>query len=195
MRGYGDVLWRALSAAEGEILVFLESGAGVSSVPALVGPLLEREELALVKGFRDSPGELSEIVARPLINLHHPELAGFVEPLSKSLAAHRSLLETLAFPVGEGATLSLLLDTAEKAGVDAIAQAHLGQDDLYTPAPASLENAYAIQAAVSRAGDRNLVPGPLFLPSSESLQTRRVPLEERPPMAGLNRLRPTQTGA
>ncbi len=187
VRGYGDMLWRSLSATESEVLVFLDPGAGASSITALLRPLLEREELSLVKGFRGSPDELSELVARPLLNLHRPELAGFVEPLSRSLAVRRRLLETLAFPVGDGATLSLLLDAAEKAGVDALAQAYVGKDH-YTPVLPSPEGAYAIQAAVaSRTDDRHLVPGPLFLPSSEELQTRRVPLEERPPLADVNR--------
>ncbi|MGB3681595.1 MAG: glycosyltransferase family 2 protein [Rubrobacteraceae bacterium] len=187
VRGYGDILWRAVSAAEGETLIFLEPGSGATSIPALIGPLIEHGELALVKGFCSQPDNNPELVARPLINLHRPELAGFVEPLFKSFAARRSLLETLPFPVGEGASLSLLLDAAEKFGVNALAQAGLGRDNTGGTATPSPEVAYAVQAAAaSRLGGQNPVAGPLFLPSAEGLQTRRVPLEERPPLAGLS---------
>lgn len=189
VRGYGDAVWRSVSVAEGEILVFLEPGAESSSVRSLLEPLTGREERMLVKGFGPSTGYLSELVARPLINLHRPELAGFVDPLSKTFAARRSLLATLSFPVGEGASLSLLLDAAEMAGTEMLAQADLGAGHPCTPSPPTSEAAYALQAAaISRTSQKTLAPGPLFLPSHEAgLQSRRVPTEERPPLASLDR--------
>ena len=186
VRGYGDVLWRASSATEGEILVFLTPGSGASAVPALVGPLIEGGELSMVKGFGSCSNHLTELVARPLINLHRPELAGFVEPLSKTFAARRSLLETLSFPVGEGASLSLLLDVAERAGTKALAQVDLGEEHIRPTDSPTPETAYALQAAaISRTSQETLVPGPLFLTSREGLQSRRVPSEERPPLESL----------
>ena len=193
VRGYGDALWRAISAVEGEIIAFLEPGAGDSSLQSLLGPLIKDEGLMLVKGFGASISHLSELVARPLINLHRPELAGFIDPLSKTFAARRSLLETLSFPVGEGASLSLLFDAAEVAGAETLAQVGLGQDQTFTLTPQTTEAAYALQAAaIARTSQKALVPGPLFLPSSlEGLQTRRVPNEERPSLTSLGR--PTYT--
>ena len=189
VRGYGDALWRSISVAQGEILVFLEPGAGGSSVRSLLGPLTGHEEMVLVKGFGPSTDYLSELVVRPLINLHRPELAGFIDPLSKTFAARRSLLESVSFPVGEGASLSLLLDAAEMSGTDTLSQANLGADHTRTPPPPTSETAYALQAAaISRTAQKTLVPGPLFLPSHEAgLQTRRVPAEERPALASLAR--------
>lgn len=188
VRGYGDVLWRAISAVKSEVLLFLEPGIGAASVPALIWPLLEREELALVKGFRSQLDGHPDIVARPLINLYRPELAGFVEPLSRNFAARRSLLETLPFPVGDGVSLSLLFDAAEQVGVDMLAQAKVGGDQPCNPFIYSSEAAYAIQAAAANRTQMqgDLVPGPLFLPTSDGLETRRVPLEERPSLANLS---------
>jgi hypothetical protein len=169
-------------------LLFLEPGMGAASVPALIWPLLEREELALVKGFRSQLDGHPDIVARPLINLYRPELAGFVEPLSRNFAARRSLLETLPFPVGDGVSLSLLFDAAEQVGVDMLAQAKVGGDQPCNPFIYSSEAAYAIQAAAANRTQMqgDLVPGPLFLPTSDGLETRRVPLEERPSLANLS---------
>lgn len=186
VRGYGDILWRTLSVVESGIVVFLAPGTGASAVPALVGPLIEREELSMIKGFGASSGHLSELVARPLINLHRPELAGFVDPISKTFAARRSLLETLSFPVGDGASLSLLLDAVERAGTGALAQVDLGEEHISPTYSQTAEAAYALQAsAITRTSQNTLVPGPLFLPSRDGLQTRRVPNEERPPLEGL----------
>ena len=54
-------------------------------------------------------------MARPLLNLWWPELAGVAEPLAGEWAARRSLLEELSIPVGYGIELAALLDTAERS--------------------------------------------------------------------------------
>ena len=193
IRGYGDLLWRGLSVARGEIVVVLapdQDDAIVGQVCSLLGPLMEREELSLVKGFRDRPDQLSELVARPLINLHHPRMAGFVEPLSRNFAARSRLLRSLSFPVGSGIDISLLLDAAEKEGPGALAQSFV-ESRRSNPSCNDGEAAYAILAATaSRTPDetsRELTPGPFFLPALEGLATRRVPVEERPPLDSLTK--------
>jgi glucosyl-3-phosphoglycerate synthase len=65
-------------------------------------------------------------VARPLISLWWPELAGVVQPLAGEWAARRSLMESLSIPVGYGVELATLMDTASGHGLDAIAQVDLG---------------------------------------------------------------------
>ena len=71
-------------------------------------------------------GRVTELVARPLLNLHWPELAGVIQPLAGEYAARRSLLEQLPFSYGYGVDFALLIDTAEQFGVRAIAQVDLG---------------------------------------------------------------------
>jgi glucosyl-3-phosphoglycerate synthase len=200
VRGYGDALWRGLSVAKGEILLFLDP-----SVPdpqgnrtlGLLGPLLSQEALSLVKGFSTGPANqqgpeaLSELVARPLINLYRPELAGFVDPLSPEFAARRPLLTSLPFPAGYGVGLSLLFDAAHATGVNALAQTRLDPRPTYQIRLTDLgEAAYAsLVAATARIhGDEELdeyVPGPLFLPLPGRFESRRVAVEERPPLDSL----------
>jgi glucosyl-3-phosphoglycerate synthase len=93
----------------------------------------------LVKGFSDRPlveddgsvtgygGRVTELVARPLLNLHWPELAGLMQPLAGEWAGRRSLLESLPFPTGYGVEIAVLLDTLERHGAQAIAQVDLGR--------------------------------------------------------------------
>jgi glucosyl-3-phosphoglycerate synthase len=196
VRGYGDVLWRGLSVVSGENVLFLDPSVPDPEgrrVLGLLGPLLSQGDLSFVKGFSAEPanGEgtaLSELVARPLINLYRPELAGFIEPLSAEFAARRTLLTSLPFPAGYGAALSLLLDAADVGGVSALAQTRLG------PRPAANislpdlgEAAYAILvAATARAHGEEVLderaPGPLFLPLPGRFESRRVAVEERPPL-------------
>lgn len=193
IRGYGDLLWRGLSVARGEVVVVLDSereDAVAGRICGLLRPLMESEDLSLVKGFWSTPDQLSELVARPLINLHRPRLAGFTDPLSRDFAASVQLLRSLPFPVGSGIDISLLLDAEDHAGLDALAQSFLG-DRFNCTGRDDSEAAYAIQAAVASrtpgSPAEELIPGPLFLPGPENLATRRVPVEERPPLESLTR--------
>ena len=139
--GKGEALWRSLAATSGDVVVFVDSdlqGFDASNVAGLLGPLLTDPSVALVKALYDRPllhgdqvmpaggGRVTELVARPLINLHWPELAGVVQPLAGEYAARRSLLETLVFPTGYGVELAVLIDTLTAAGLDSIAQVDLG---------------------------------------------------------------------
>jgi glucosyl-3-phosphoglycerate synthase len=197
VRGYGDALWRGLSVSEGEIVLFLDPMApdpeGRRTL-SLLGPLLSRQDLNFVKGFSAKPARadsrgpegLSELVARPLINLYRPELAGFVEPLSAEFAARRTLLSSLPFPVGYGVALSLLFDAADAAGVRSLAQTRLGPSSaIDVPLPDLSEAAYAtLVSVIARScGDFDeLAAGPLFLPLNRRFESRRIAVEERPPL-------------
>ncbi len=134
-------LWRSLAAIDGEIVVFLDSDTEEFDdrfLRGLLGPLLAEPAVAFVKGaFRrpfklgdttvpDGGGRITELVARPLLNLHAPQLASFVPPLAGEFAARRTLLEQLAFPVGYGVEIATLIDAFRLAGLDALAQVNLG---------------------------------------------------------------------
>lgn len=140
--GKGDVLWRSLAATDGDIVVFIDADLRdfrSTFVTGLLGPLFADPTVQLVKAFYDraitdgpvvSPtggGRVTELLARPLLNLHWPELSGFVQPLAGEFAARRHLLERLPFPCGYGVELAMLVDTLGMAGLDAMAQVDLGE--------------------------------------------------------------------
>ncbi|WP_019874867.1 glucosyl-3-phosphoglycerate synthase [Sporichthya polymorpha] len=139
--GKGEVLWRSLLVSTGDLVVFVDADLErfrPEIVVGLLGPLLADPDVALVKGLYDRPltnggsvlpaggGRVTELVARPLLNLHWPELAGVVQPLAGEYAARRELLEQLPFPCGYGVEIALLVDTLALRGLDAIAQVDLG---------------------------------------------------------------------
>jgi glucosyl-3-phosphoglycerate synthase len=137
--GKGEVLWKALMVATGDLIVYIDADLTDFRsyfVTGLLGPLLTEPDVTLVKAFYDRPlldvsagggGRVTELMARPLINTYFPELAGVVQPLAGEYAARRSLLETLPFAAGYGVETGLLLDTVLDAGLDAVAQVDLGQ--------------------------------------------------------------------
>ncbi|MFE0462710.1 glucosyl-3-phosphoglycerate synthase [Kitasatospora sp. NPDC058965] len=139
--GKGEVLWRSLLVTGGAIVCFIDADLrefDPAFVSGIVGPLLTDPGLQLVKAMYDRPleaggavvaaggGRVTELVARPLLNLHWPLLAGFVQPLGGEYAARRSLLERLHFPTGYGVELGLLVDALELVGLDALAQVDVG---------------------------------------------------------------------
>ena len=139
--GKGEALWKSLLVTKGDLLVFVDADLtrwGPHFVSGLLGPLLADEQVHLVKGFytrvrtesdgstSTEGGRVTELMARPLISLWWPELAGVVQPLAGEWAARRSLMESLPIPVGYGVELATLMDTAARYGLDAIAQVDLG---------------------------------------------------------------------
>ncbi|GAA1238058.1 glucosyl-3-phosphoglycerate synthase [Kitasatospora nipponensis] len=139
--GKGEVLWRSLLVTRGQIVCFVDADLREFDpvfVSGIVGPLLTDPAIQLVKAMYDRPletdgavvpaggGRVTELVARPLLNLHWPQLAGFVQPLGGEYAARRSLLERLHFPTGYGVELGLLVDALELVGLDALAQVDVG---------------------------------------------------------------------
>jgi glucosyl-3-phosphoglycerate synthase len=141
-QGKGDALWRSLSVTSGDIVVFVDSdirNPDPRFVWGLLAPLLTTPDIAFVKAFYDRPvslgrelhatggGRVTELMARPLLNLYWPALSGVIQPLSGEYAARRTLLESIPFFTGYGVELGLLIDTLMALGVDAIAQVDLAQ--------------------------------------------------------------------
>ncbi|MBB6628548.1 glucosyl-3-phosphoglycerate synthase [Nocardioides sp. KIGAM211] len=140
--GKGEAMWKSLFVTTGDVLVFMDADLldwDTHFVPGLLGPLLTRPDIELVKGLYERPlvdgddvtayegGRVTELVARPLIALDFPELAGLVQPLAGEWAVRRSLFERLHVPTGYAVELAALVDTAATSGVDAIAQVDLGR--------------------------------------------------------------------
>jgi glucosyl-3-phosphoglycerate synthase len=138
--GKGEALWRSLAATTGDVVAFVDSDLSDFTsgfVRGLVGPLLADPTVHLVKATYDRAlrsgetvlpaggGRVTELVARPLLNVFWPELAGFVQPLSGEYAARRALLERLPFPTGYGVEVGLLVDALREVGLDGLAQVDL----------------------------------------------------------------------
>jgi glucosyl-3-phosphoglycerate synthase len=139
--GKGEVLWRSLAATAGDIVVFVDSDLidpDPMFVPRLVGPLLTREGIHLVKGFYRRPlkvsgsedatggGRVTELVARPLLSALRPQLGCVLQPLGGEYAGTRELLTSVPFAPGYGVEIGLLIDTYDRLGLDALAQVNLG---------------------------------------------------------------------
>ncbi|WP_330175128.1 glucosyl-3-phosphoglycerate synthase [Streptomyces sp. NBC_01498] len=133
-------------------------------------------------------GRVTELVARPLLNLHWPLLAGFVQPLGGEYAVRRSLLERLPFPVGYGVELGLLVDALHTVGLDALGQVDVGVRRHRHQDGQALGR---MAAAIYRTAQLRLSRGHLVRPELTQFvrgeagfepRTYAVDTEERPPM-------------
>ncbi|MFF6786528.1 glucosyl-3-phosphoglycerate synthase [Streptomyces sp. NPDC012510] len=206
--GKGEVLWRSLMVTTGDIVCFIDADLKEFSsdfVSGIVGPLLTDPGVDLVKAMYDRPltvsdgrasdtttagqgGRVTELMARPLLNMHWPRLAGFVQPLGGEYAARRSLLERLPFPVGYGVELGMLVDALHLVGLDALAQVDVGVRKHRHQDGAALGR---MSAAIYRTAQLRLARGHLIRPVLTQFErgeagfeprTYSVDLEERPPM-------------
>jgi glucosyl-3-phosphoglycerate synthase len=204
--GKGDAMWRALRVLRGEIVCFLDADSeefGPHYIRGLLGPLLCTPAISFVKGFYRRPfrhgettfpdggGRVTELTARPLLNMFYPELSAVQQPLAGEIAARRDVLEQLPFVTGYGVDIALLIDAYTMLGLDAIAQVdlHVRQN-----AHQSLRDlgpmAYAVlQAVASRLAREGRLNGPLpttfTAPGPEGLEPVVSDPVQRPPVRSL----------
>ncbi len=211
--GKGEGLWKSLYVLKGDIVGWIDtdiSNIHPRFVYGIFGPLLTNPEVQYVKGFYRRPikeqdrllagggGRVTELTARPLINLFYPELSGLVQPLSGEYAGRRQVLERLPFFTGYAVETGLLIDLLETYGLWSIAQVDLEERIHHNqPLPSLSMMSFAIMQAVFRRLDRggkirileefnkrmNLIQfelGAYFLDDVEVHERERPPMIELP---------------
>ena len=208
-RGKGEAMWKSLHVLTGDLIVWVDTDVTnihPKFVYGILGPLLLRPEITFVKAFYRRPlnvggemqatggGRVTELTARPLLNLFFPELSGMIQPLAGEQGGRRALLERLPFFTGYGVETGLLIDTLERAGLGAIAQVDMKQRIHRNQSLLALSKmAFEImQVAMKRAGggqgerllDEANSTMKLISPTVEGfhLEVQDVSIVERPPM-------------
>ena len=170
--GKGEAMAAGVAATTGDLVVFLDADVenfGPHFVTGLLGPLLADPDVVLVKAVYDRPlhgaptggGRVTELVARPVIDLLFPELAHVRQPLAGETALRREVLERVGLEGGYGVEMGLLVDVAEAYGTGAIAQVDLGTR-VHRNRPLDQLRPQAtdvLRAALSRAGAVIAGPG------------------------------------
>ncbi len=138
--GKGEALWKSLYVLTGDIIAWCDTDIKnfhPRFVYGVIGPLLRERRLVYSKGFYRRPiqfgekvqasggGRVTELTARPLLNLFYPELSGMLQPLSGEYAGRRFALEAVPFFTGYGVETGLLIDLLERHGLSSLAQVDL----------------------------------------------------------------------
>jgi glucosyl-3-phosphoglycerate synthase len=216
-------MWAGLAAASGDVVAFIDADVDPFDprfVTGLLGPLLTDPAISFVKGFYHRPlasggysepdggGRVTEVLARPLLNLFWPDLAGFVQPLAGEAAGRREVLDRVPFVSGYGVEIAMLVDLLDLAGLDALAQVDLGErvhrnqsnEALGRMAAQILLTAWSRLARQGRADASNPLPSVLTqfrrggeqpLPNlGREIVVSDVGVDERPPLVTVDHLRP-----
>src|SRR6266571_830675 len=213
--GKGEGVWKSLHVCRGDLICWIDAdirNIHPRFVYGLLGPLLLDPGIVYVKAFYERPirernalratggGRVTELLARPVLSLFWPQLAGFVQPLSGEYAGRREVLEQVPLFSGYGVELGLLIDIARHAGVDAIAQVdlerrvHRNQD-----VQALSRMSFGIlQAALARLADEARMAPDTWSTTlyqfanrlrEYHIEPREITTVQRPPMATLDSYR------
>ena len=211
--GKGEALWKSLLVTRGDLIVWIDTDI-VNIHPrfiyGVIGPLLLDRRVQFVKGFYRRPqrvgvklqagggGRVTELTARPLLNLFFPELSGVIQPLSGEYGGRRSVLEQVPFFSGYGVEAGLLIDVFERFGLRAIAQVDMLERIHHNkPLEALSRMSFAIiQAVIARVERRyggaileevnksmkliRYQGGEYFLDVDEVIEGERPPMESLP---------------
>jgi glucosyl-3-phosphoglycerate synthase len=204
--GKGDAMWRSLTVLSGEVVLFVDADSedfGPHFVCGMLGPLLCDDGVQFVKGFYRRPfkldsvcapeggGRVTELTARPLLNLFYPELAAFCQPLAGEIAARRSLFERLPWSTGYAIEIAQLIDAWSEVGLWAMAQVDLDvrqnrHQSLRELGPMAYSVLRAVAERLVRDGRLEAARRDAFVgPGPEGLEEREVAIVERPPIASL----------
>jgi len=138
--GKGEALWKSMHVLRGDIVAWVDTdirNIHPRFVYGILGPLLINPRIQYTKGFYRRPlkeggktlagggGRVTELTARPFLNLFFPELSGLIQPLSGEYAGRRSALERMPFFTGYGVETGLLIDLLNEFGLQSIAQVDL----------------------------------------------------------------------
>lgn len=112
-RGKGISMKDGINAASNDLLVFLDGDINpypAETITLLTAPLIEGEA-DFVKGtFSRNAGRVTELVAKPLLNIFFPGLAHFTQPLSGMIAGRKSYFKRIRFFNDYGVDIGILLD-------------------------------------------------------------------------------------
>jgi glucosyl-3-phosphoglycerate synthase len=204
--GKGDAMWRSLSVATGDVVMFLDADTTNFErhfVSGMLGPMLMEPGVRFTKAtyhrpligpggdVLDDAGRVTELTAKPLLRIFFPELSGFGQPLAGELVCDRGLLSGIGFLTDYGVETAMLIDVLRTAGLDAMAQVGLGARHNRSKALRELGTmSYSVaRAVVERAGVADdlddFFTRAVCTPAGTRLDEEPLALVERPPIATL----------
>ena len=134
--GKGDVLWRSVHVARGDVIVWLDADLQSYTddyLTQLIEPFTDNDDVVLVRpdyprtlhGEATGGGRVTEATAKPALRSWHPHLSHIRQPLAGEYAIRRDVAESLPFEIDYGVEIGLLIDVAANYGTDSIAQVEL----------------------------------------------------------------------
>ena len=113
LRGKGASMKDGLRKAHNDLVVFLDGDINPypeMTVRNLVNPILNNEADFVKGAFARNAGRVTELVAKPLLNILFPGLGIFSQPLSGMIAGKKGLFDKIDFFNDYGVDIGILID-------------------------------------------------------------------------------------
>lgn len=112
-RGKGISMKEGVEIARNEVLVFLDGDIDpypANTLHALTDPVLSGDADFVKATFSRNAGRVTELLAKPLLTLLYPDLAGYSQPLSGMIAGRKLFFEQVEFLDDYGVDIGILID-------------------------------------------------------------------------------------
>ena len=127
-QGKGYAMEKGLQKAKNEIVVFIDADINNYSkdlIEKLAEPIVNSKADFVKSLFERTGGRVTELVAKPLLDILFPEIHKFSQPLSGMIAGKKSLLSKIEFEKDYGVDIGILLDMIQmNANIEEV---HIGK--------------------------------------------------------------------
>lgn len=127
-QGKGYAMEKGLQMAKNETIVFIDADINNYSkdvIEKLAKPIIDNESDFVKSLFERTGGRVTELVAKPLLDILFPEIYKFSQPLSGMIAGKKSLLSKIEFEKDYGVDIGILLDMIQMNAN--IKEVHIGK--------------------------------------------------------------------
>lgn len=112
-QGKGYAMETGIKNVNGDIIVFLDGDIKnykKGFINNLVEPIINRKADFVKATFERSGGRVTELVAKPLLELTYPRLSKFEQPLSGIIAVKTKLIKQIKLDKDYGVDIGILID-------------------------------------------------------------------------------------
>lgn len=113
LQGKGYAMEEGIKKAENEILVFIDGDIveyETDIITSLANPILNEGKDFVKSNFGREGGRVTELLAKPLLELLFPDIQEFYQPLSGAIAGKKSFFEKIELEKDYGVDIGILLD-------------------------------------------------------------------------------------
>jgi glycosyltransferase involved in cell wall biosynthesis len=131
-RGKGYAMEAGLEVAQGDIVAFVDADIcnyKKGFINLLTDPIVNKKADFVKSTFEREGGRVTELVAKPLIDITFPKLSKFDQPLSGIIAGKKRLLKKITFEKDYGVDIGILIDMyLNKAKIKQVNIGHITND-------------------------------------------------------------------
>lgn len=113
IRGKGISMKEGIQEAKQDIVIFLDGDIDpypTDTIELLATPLIRNEADFVKATFARNAGRVTELVAKPLLNIYYPGLSAFSQPLSGMISGRKKFFNRIEFFNDYGVDIGILID-------------------------------------------------------------------------------------